>query len=121
MDRRELLGRTALAFIAALLPATAAFAKDGADDGPGHDAGDDHSDDGPDHDADDDHGGEGDDDGPDHDADDDHGGEGNDNGPDHDDDQGAHDDDDGPITMMMKSRMRLTIGTAVADVAARTN
>src|SRR6185436_12524491 len=85
MDRRELLGRTALAFIATLLPATAAFAKDGADDGPGHDAGDDHGDDGPGHDADDDHGGEGDDDGPDHD--DDQGEHGDDDGPNHDDDE----------------------------------
>ena len=53
----------------------------GADDGPGHDAGDDHgrgghgADDGPDHDAGDDHGsgGHGADDGPGHDVGDDHG------------------------------------------------
>lgn len=77
----------------------------GADDGPGHDVGDDHggggADDGPDHDAGDDHGGRGRgaDDGPDHDVGDDHGGRGRgaDDGPDHDagDDHGGH-GDDGP-------------------------
>ena len=44
----------------------------GSDDGPGHDAGDDHGDDGPNHDVGDDHG----DDGPNHDVGDDHGGNG---------------------------------------------
>jgi hypothetical protein len=53
----------------------------GGNDGPGHDAGDDHgghgNDDGAGHDAWDDHGGHGGDDGAGHDAGDDHGGRGN--------------------------------------------
>ena len=77
------------------LKASAAFAKNGSDDGSsGSDSsgsGRGGNDDGPDHDANDDHGGNGQDDGPDHDVNDDHGGHGLDDGPDHDvnDDHGG--------------------------------
>lgn len=72
----------------------------GADDGAGHDVGDDHgghgADDGAGHDVGDDHGGHGADDGADHDAGDDHGGHGGDDGADHDagDDHGHSGSDD---------------------------
>jgi hypothetical protein len=68
---------------------------DHGDDGPGHDIGDDHGDDGPGHDIGDDHG----DDGPGHDIGDDHGDDGveDESGDDHGDDGPGHDigDDNG--------------------------
>ena len=90
--RRQLLalmiGATAISFTAPIVFDTPAFAKNGADDGAGHDANDDHggssgsssgSDDGAGHDANEDHGGHSgssndSDDGAGHDTNDDHGG-----------------------------------------------
>ena len=60
-------------------------------DSPGHHNG---TDDGPNHDAGDDHGGNGNDDGPNHDAGDDHGGNGNDDSSNH--DAGDDNGNDGP-------------------------